>query len=63
MCDTCGCGQPDNVKITIPGEELKPGEHTHSHSHTHTHGDHDHHAYAYGNENGYAHPVLILLPE
>ncbi|MCK4678909.1 MAG: hydrogenase nickel incorporation protein HypB [Bacteroidales bacterium] len=42
MCDTCGCGQPDNVRITIPGEELKPGEHTHSHSHTHTHGDHEH---------------------
>ncbi|MCX6233805.1 MAG: hydrogenase nickel incorporation protein HypB [Bacteroidetes bacterium] len=42
MCDTCGCGQPDNgITIHIPGEEP-----VHQHSHIHSHGDivhtHDH---------------------
>ncbi|MFQ6614290.1 MAG: hydrogenase nickel incorporation protein HypB [Fidelibacterota bacterium] len=44
MCDTCGCGQPENV-VTIqrPGQEkpAPPPEHEHQHSHTHHH-DHDH---------------------
>jgi hydrogenase nickel incorporation protein HypB len=45
MCDTCGCGGDDQVKITKPGEEH---EHTHNHenkehSHKHDHNhDHDH---------------------
>lgn len=38
MCDTCGCGQPnEGVKITRPGEEQH-----HSHGHHHTHGHHEH---------------------
>ncbi len=55
MCDTCGCGQPDDV-VTI----LKPGEitdhhhhlhpHPHAHDHDHTH-DHAHeHAHTHGRE-------------
>ena len=38
MCDTCGCGQPEEA-VTFS----KPGEsgHTHFHDHDHTH-DHDH---------------------
>lgn len=35
MCDTCGCGQPDEAVIL-----RKPGEDSHSHLHGH---DHDHH--------------------
>jgi len=36
MCDTCGCGNPDD-HATIQ----KPNEHHHSHEH-HDHGHHDH---------------------
>jgi hydrogenase nickel incorporation protein HypB len=35
MCDTCGCSNPDEVRIHEPGAE-------HSSAHNHTH-DHDHH--------------------
>jgi hydrogenase nickel incorporation protein HypB len=54
MCDTCGCGQPENkVTITVPGSEsVDPREHTHTHggiTYTHSHDheaghthDHDH---------------------
>jgi hydrogenase nickel incorporation protein HypB len=43
MCETCGCGQPDNQGVTI----LKPGgtDQTHPHhphDHEHTHHDHSH---------------------
>ncbi|NOZ45687.1 MAG: hydrogenase nickel incorporation protein HypB [Chlorobi bacterium] len=44
MCDTCGCGNTDGVKITVPGEGQNH-EHSHSHDggktfHEHTH-NHD----------------------
>lgn len=53
MCGTCGCGQPDPVKIRKPGELSDNGhihdhqhdhgglQHSHSHSHLNT-DDHDH---------------------
>jgi hydrogenase nickel incorporation protein HypB len=50
MCDTCGCGQPDEVVTFIkPGEEKEPlydhlhihDHHHHDHEHPHTH-DHEH---------------------
>ena len=42
MCDTCGCGQPDNkVRIIKPGE-AEIHEHTHSHNHTHDRDQHEH---------------------
>jgi hydrogenase nickel incorporation protein HypB len=45
MCDTCGCGQPDEaVTIRKPGEEEHSHshhEHDHSHPHEHSH-THDH---------------------
>lgn len=37
MCGTCGCGQPDPVKIRKPGEQYK-----YSHTHHQHDGDHDH---------------------
>lgn len=41
MCGTCGCGQPDPVKIRKPGEQYTYG-HTHhshdNHEHDHSHG-------------------------
>jgi hydrogenase nickel incorporation protein HypB len=38
MCDTCGCGQPENnVSIRKPGEEYGH-EHEHLYSHGHGHG-------------------------
>ncbi len=40
MCDTCGCGQPDQpASIRKPGN---PVSHTHIHEHTHHHGDMEH---------------------
>jgi len=51
MCETCGCGQPDDFTIRVPGqkennEHFHPDKeggyyHTHSHDHEHVH-DHDH---------------------
>jgi hydrogenase nickel incorporation protein HypB len=42
MCDTCGCGNPENeVKIMKPGEEDSHHEHSYHHSHTHSH-THEH---------------------
>ncbi|MCK4903882.1 MAG: hydrogenase accessory protein HypB, partial [Candidatus Marinimicrobia bacterium] len=46
MCDTCGCGQPNEaVTIRKPGEEEHSHphqeEHDHSHPHDHSH-THDH---------------------
>jgi len=38
MCNTCGCGQPDDEAVTI----RKPGEEGHSHPHHHDRHDHDH---------------------
>ena len=66
MCDTCGCGNTDEVKITLPGEELENHGHSHSHDggktfheheheHNHSHGhqhDHDHHHH---HDNNYSH--------
>jgi hydrogenase nickel incorporation protein HypB len=37
MCDTCGCGDPEN-NVTFQ----KPGEHTHTHLHDHAHHHHEH---------------------
>ena len=60
MCDTCGCGQPDDhVTIRKPGEEHHH-EHTHEYNHEHDHehehdGDkhshHHHHDYKHSHEH------------
>ncbi len=49
MCETCGCGQPENYSVRVPGEVAgKPNDdnrhhdHNHEHDHHHDH-DHDHH--------------------
>ncbi len=63
MCDTCGCGNPENeIKITIPGEEQKHShvhshngiEHEHEHNHNHDHGrQHDHeHSHDHDHSHG-----------
>jgi len=39
MCGTCGCGEEDNIKYSIPGKNNE--EHTHDHGHHHHH-NHDH---------------------
>ena len=57
MCDTCGCGQPDDaVTILKPGETAEHHHHDHLHPHPHSH-DHDHghdhaheHAHTHGRE-------------
>jgi hydrogenase nickel incorporation protein HypB len=41
MCGTCGCGQPDPVKIRKPGEQFTYGHIHHSHDDNHDH-DHSH---------------------
>ena len=49
MCDTCGCGQPDEtVTLRKPGQESHSHlhdhghHHDHDHSHSHDHGEHSH---------------------
>ncbi len=44
MCDTCGCGNSDDIRILKPGEAPIPHSHPHHHDHSHSHDDHhDHH--------------------
>ncbi len=55
MCDTCGCGHPEDVRMNIPGEETVP-DHTHDHTHTHTHGDQEHfHGHTHEHSHDYDH--------
>lgn len=41
MCGTCGCGEEDNIKYSIPGKNNEEHTHHHDHGHHHHH-DHDH---------------------
>jgi hydrogenase nickel incorporation protein HypB len=46
MCDTCGCGQVDEISIRKPGKKNDKHVHTHEHNgiaHTHSHESEDHH--------------------
>jgi hydrogenase nickel incorporation protein HypB len=54
MCGTCGCGQPDPVRIRKPGEELH--EHAHVHPHTHDGEEHTHsHSHFHDHDHPHAH--------
>ena len=57
MCDTCGCGKPDNeVRIVKPGEEDSQHKHSHRHSYGHSHGhSHDGDEHAHEHNHGYSH--------
>ena len=47
MCDTCGCGNPDEFKIH---------DHKHDHEHDHEHGhDHHHHDHDQDHHHGHSH--------
>lgn len=52
MCDTCGCGQPDEA-VTL----RKPGQDSHSHLHDHDHNhDHDHsHNHDHNHDHSHEH--------
>jgi hydrogenase nickel incorporation protein HypB len=52
MCDTCGCGKPDEFKIHDRNHS-HDHEHSHDHDHSHTHDhDHDHdHTHTHDNEH------------
>ena len=57
MCDTCGCGKPDNeVRIVKPGEDDSQHKHSHRHSYGHSHGhSHDGDEHAHEHNHGYSH--------
>lgn len=43
MCGTCGCGDENSVKYSIPGQKVKEETTDHKHDHDHNHGHtHDH---------------------
>jgi hydrogenase nickel incorporation protein HypB len=43
MCETCGCGQPDDhVTIRKPGEEHSHDHNDHLHDHEYEHHEHVH---------------------
>jgi len=42
MCGTCGCGDDNITRYSIPGKEIKEENHEHEHNHPHDH-NHDHH--------------------
>lgn len=55
MCDTCGCGQPEGIKMIIPGDESEHG-HNHDHTHSHQHGDKEHtHSHSHHHSHDYEH--------
>jgi hydrogenase nickel incorporation protein HypB len=59
MCDTCGCGRPENeVRITKPGEKDTAGSysdgHSYRHSHKHSHGGEEH-SHEHEHENYHTH--------
>ncbi len=59
MCETCGCGQPDEaVTITRPGQKNPETEHHHAH-HEHHH-DHDHH-HEHGHDHDHSHTRTIQV--
>ena len=57
MCGTCGCGDENSVKYSIPGEEKKNvrshGDHSQNHDHDHHH-DHDH-----GHTHSHSHEIQL----
>jgi hydrogenase nickel incorporation protein HypB len=57
MCDTCGCGKPDEFKIHDRNHS-HDHEHSHDHDHSHTHDyDHDHdHIHPHDHEHSHEHP-------
>jgi hydrogenase nickel incorporation protein HypB len=55
MCDTCGCGKPDEFKIHDRNHS-HDHEHSHGHDHSHTH-DHGHdHIHPHDHEHSHEHP-------
>lgn len=56
MCDTCGCGHSNEIKIRKPGEAAG-GHHDHDHIHTHSH-DHEHDdvKHSHGHSHHHSHP-------
>ena len=65
MCETCGCGQPDDeVIITKPGEEKHQHIHLHEDDHEHKHkiGQHHHHESHHEEEpHSHSHGRIINL--
>ena len=60
MCDTCGCGKPDEFKIHDRNHS-HDHEHSHDHDHSHTH-DHDHdHTDGHIHEHEHPHTRTIDL--
>jgi hydrogenase nickel incorporation protein HypB len=60
MCETCGCGNPDEFKIhdhKNDHDHDHDHNHDHDHQHNHTHGhDHDHqHNHTHGHDHGHEH--------
>ncbi|MFC1527311.1 hydrogenase nickel incorporation protein HypB [Candidatus Neomarinimicrobiota bacterium] len=54
MCDTCGCGQPDEA-VTI----RKPGEEGHSHVHDHEHNHNHPHNHSHRHEHNDSRTILV----
>lgn len=60
MCDTCGCGETNDVLITRPDPSGENNYHEHDHHHTHGH-EHDHeHDHEHGHEHGHHHRKIEL---
>ena len=60
MCDTCGCGKPEEVTIHDP-KHTHEHEHTHENGHTHTH-EHDHeHDHLHEPDHKHSHEKVINL--
>lgn len=56
MCDTCGCGNTDDIKITLAGEESENHGHNHSHDDGKSFHKHDHdHSHDHGHQHAHNH--------
>ncbi len=63
MCETCGCGQPDEVNIHGPGQDHHhehPDEHGHEHEYTHEH-EHDHNGHWHSHPHEHSPKKVINL--
>ncbi len=56
MCDTCGCGNPDEFKIhDRDGHHDHKNAHDHQHDHDHDHGHHHTHDHDHGHDHHHGH--------
>ena len=68
MCDTCGCGQEEEITIRKPGEKSEQHIHDHAHdgsghSHDHIGSDNHHHHHDFDHHHSHGHGREVLVEQ